>query len=127
MKDRIKKIRIDNKLSMEKFGERIGITKASVSRIESGENNPSDQTIILICKEFGVNKEWLLTGIGETYDVPEDDVAAVVSDLLEEDNPFYDLIVGIMKTYQKLDNKSQEALKNLGKELLNNMGKREDD
>lgn len=126
MKDRIKKIRIDNKLSMEKFGERIGITKASVSRIESGENNPSDQTIILICKEFGVNKEWLLTGIGETYDVPEDDVAAVVSDLLEEDNPFYDLIVGIMKTYQKLDNKSQEALKNLGKELLNNMGKRED-
>lgn len=127
MKDRIKKIRIDNKLSMEKFGERIGITKASVSRIESGENNPSDQTIILICKEFGVNKEWLLTGIGETYDVPEDDVAAVVSDLLEEDNPFYDLIVGIMKTYQKLDSKSQEALKNLGKELLNNMGKREDD
>lgn len=126
MKDRIKKIRIDNKLSMEKFGERIGITKASVSRIESGENNPSDQTIILICKEFGVNKEWLLTGIGETYDVPEDEVSAVVSDLLEEDNPFYDLIVGIMKTYQKLDSKSQEALKNLGKELLNNMGKRED-
>lgn len=65
MKNRIKKIRTDNKLSMEKFGERIGITKASVSRIESGENNPSEQTIILICKEFGINKEWLLTGKGE--------------------------------------------------------------
>lgn len=65
MKDRIKKIRTDNKLSMEKFGERIGITKSSVSLLESGKNSPSEQTIILICKEFGINKDWLLTGEGE--------------------------------------------------------------
>lgn len=64
MKDRIKKIRTDNKLSMEKFGERIGITKSSVSLLESGKNSPSEQTIILICKEFGINKDWLLTGEG---------------------------------------------------------------
>lgn len=125
MKDRIKKIRIDNKLSMEKFGEKIGITKASVSRIESGENNPSDQTIILICKEFGINKEWLLTGKGDMYDVPEDEVATVVSDLLEENNPFYDIIISIMKSYKKLDDKSQAALNALIQELLDNMKKRD--
>lgn len=125
MKDRVKKIRIDNKLSMEKFGERIGITKASVSRIESGENNPSDQTIILICKEFGINKEWLLTGKGDIYDVPEDETAAVVSDLLEESNPFYDIIISIMKSYKKLDNKSQAALNDLIRECLDNLKKRD--
>lgn len=125
MKDRIKKIRTDNKLSMEKFGNKIGITKASVSRIESGENNPSEQTMILICKEFGINKNWLLTGKGDMYDMPEDETAAVVSDLLEEENPFYDLIVGIMKTYKKLDDKSQTALKNLSQELLDNLKKRD--
>ena len=126
MKDRIKKIRTDNKLSMEKFGDRIGITRSSVCKLESGENNPSEQTLILICQEFNINDEWLRTGNGEMYLPPEDEVAAVVSDLLEEDNPFYDLIIGIMRTYQKLDSKSQDALKNLSKELLNNIEKRED-
>ena len=125
MKDRIKKIRADTGLSMEKFGGRIGITKASVSRIESGENNPSEQTIRLICKEFSVNKEWLLENKGDPYKEMEDDIAEAVSDLLEEDNPFYDLILGIMKTYKKLDDKSQAALKNLSQELLNNMKKRD--
>lgn len=54
-----------NKLSMEKFGERIGITRSSVCKLESGENSPSERTIMLICKEFNVNKEWLITGNGE--------------------------------------------------------------
>lgn len=73
MKNRIKQIRKDNILSMEEFAKRIGITRSSVSRIESGENNPSEQTIILICKEFGINKEWLLTGKGKpTKDIDID-------------------------------------------------------
>lgn len=125
MKDRIKKIRADNRLSMEKFGERIGITKSSVSLLESGKNNPSEQTIKLICKEFSINKEWLLTGKGDMYDVPEDEVAEAASDLLEESNPFYDIIISIMKSYKKLDDKSQAALNILIQELLDNMEKRD--
>lgn len=50
---------------MERFGERIGITKSSVSLLESGKNNPSEQTIRLICKEFSINEHWLRTGDGE--------------------------------------------------------------
>lgn len=48
---------------MEQFGERIGIKRSSISLIESGKNNPSDQTIMLICREFGYNEEWLRDGI----------------------------------------------------------------
>lgn len=51
-------------MSQEEFGNRLGITKASISRIESGINNPSEQTIMLLCKEFGVNEVWLRTGEG---------------------------------------------------------------
>lgn len=123
MKNRIKKIRADTGLSMEKFGNRIGITKSSVSLLESGKNSPSEQTIRLICKEFGVNKEWLLDDKGEPYNEPEDEVAEVVSDLLEESNPFYDLIINIVKTYKKLDDTSKAALKNMSKELLENIRK----
>ena len=64
MNERIKSIRQRNKLSQEAFGERLGITKSSVSLLESGKNNPSEQTIMLICREFSVNEVWLRTGEG---------------------------------------------------------------
>lgn len=65
MKERIRKVREHFGLSMEKFGSRIGIGKTSVSLLESGKNNPSTQTVALICREFGVNEQWLRTGEGE--------------------------------------------------------------
>ena len=61
--ERIKELRISQGLTMEQFGERIGIKRSSISLIESGKNNPSDQTIMLICREFGYNEEWLRNGI----------------------------------------------------------------
>ncbi len=64
MNNRIKELRLDLGLSQESFGKQIKIGRSSVSKIESGENNPSDQTISLICKEFNVNEEWLRTGKG---------------------------------------------------------------
>ena len=64
MKDRIKLLRKKEKMSQEEFGRKIGIGKSSVSKIELGENNPSDQTIMLICSIFNVNEVWLRTGEG---------------------------------------------------------------
>jgi transcriptional regulator with XRE-family HTH domain len=52
---------------MEKFGSRIGISNPSVSTIESGKSNPSNQTILAICREFGVSEMWLRTGEGKPY------------------------------------------------------------
>lgn len=74
LNERIKQIRKAKGLSQEEFGKHLMITKASVSRIESGLNNPSEQTIKLICNEFNVNKDWLLTGAGgeENMFIPDD-------------------------------------------------------
>lgn len=63
--ERLKYLRKKLGLSQAAFGDKIRITKASVSRIESGINNPSDQTITLICKEFNISEHWLITGEGE--------------------------------------------------------------
>ena len=125
MKDRILKIRKDSKMTQETFAEKLGLSKNFVWMLEKGERVPSERTVSDICREFNANKDWLLTGKGDMYDVPEDEVAAVVSDLLEESNPFYDIIISIMKSYKKLDNKSQVALNSLIQELMENM-KRED-
>ena len=121
--DRVRILRKDLRKTQKEFGEKIGLKPNSVSDIESGKNNLTEQTANAICREYNANKEWILSGMGDMYDIPEDETAAVVSDLLEEDNPFYDLIIGIMKTYKKLDDKSQTALKNMSQELLDNLKK----
>lgn len=72
--ERIKELRLLQGLTMEQFGERIGIKRASVSLIESGKNNPSDQTIMLICREFGYNEEWLRDGIEPKKPVIDEDI-----------------------------------------------------
>ena len=64
MSERIKQIRKGKDISQEEFGNKIGITRSSVSLLESGINNPSEQTIKLICQEFSVNELWLRTGQG---------------------------------------------------------------
>lgn len=65
--ERIREVRqaLPDKTSLERFAGRIGITKSSLSLIENGKNQPSDQTIRSICREFNVNELWLREGIGE--------------------------------------------------------------
>lgn len=63
--DRVKELRKSLSLTMEKFGERLGVTKVAVSRIESGDRSITDQMRRSICREFGVNEAWLTDGIGE--------------------------------------------------------------
>lgn len=64
MNKRIYEVRQSVSLSMRAFGEKIGISGQSVARLESGENNPSEQTIRAICAEFNVNRDWLVDGVG---------------------------------------------------------------
>ena len=64
MNDRIREVRKDAGLSMRAFGDRLGISSAAVSKIETGINTPSEQTIRAICSEFHVNRAWLEDGVG---------------------------------------------------------------
>ena len=61
--ERVKEIRKSVELTMEKFGERLGVGKVAISCIESGKNNVTDQMIKSICREFGYCEAWLRDGI----------------------------------------------------------------
>ena len=63
--ERVRKIRKDEDLTMRQFAERLGISSSAVSQIETGRTGISDQTIVSICREFGVNETWLRTGNGD--------------------------------------------------------------
>lgn len=67
MKDRIREIRIANKLKQSEFGDRLGIKGNTVTGYETGVRTPSDAVIVSICREFGVNEDWLRNGTGEMY------------------------------------------------------------
>lgn len=65
--ERVKKVRKSLNLTLEKFGEKVGVTKQTVSRIENGVNNLTEQMIKSICREFNVDYIWLTTGEGKMF------------------------------------------------------------
>lgn len=123
--ERIKLIRKSLGVTLEKFGEPLGVTKAAISRLENNVNSITDQMVLSICREYNVNEVWLRTGEGEMFVKlsPAQEVATYVSDLLEDDgeNPLYGIIIQIMKTYSGLSPKSQEVIRDFARQLAENI------
>lgn len=67
--ERVKAIRTSPQisLSLEKFGARLGVQRSAMSKIENGHVALTDQMVFSICREFGVNEEWLRTGEGPQF------------------------------------------------------------
>lgn len=105
--ERVKEIRRSLKLTLEKFGERLGVGKTAISKIEKGENNLSSQMMKAICNEYRVNYEYLESGTGEMFsDVPQ----TVVDELCAQyDLDDFDRIM--LQEYLKLDESSRNVLK----------------
>ncbi len=60
--ERVKSVRKEVELTLEKFGEKLGVGKTAISKIEKGENKLTEQMILSICREFRVNYYWLTKG-----------------------------------------------------------------
>lgn len=90
MKDRLKKIRRDADLTQQEFADNIGSKRNTIATYEMGRTIPSAAVISLICREFGVNENWLRTGQGEPYiqKTRPDEIADFVNRIQTEDNPF---------------------------------------
>ncbi len=68
MKDRIRQIMEAENLTSANFAERIQISRASVSHILNGRNNPSLEVVTRILNEMNyINPEWLINGTGSMY------------------------------------------------------------
>ena len=67
MNERLKQLRTVLGLSQEAYGETVGVTKAAISRIESGINSLSDRMILSIVTQHNVNERWLRTGEGDMF------------------------------------------------------------
>lgn len=126
MGERIKELRRILGFTQQSFADRIGTSRTNIAGYEVKKSIPSDAVISLICREFNVNEEWLRNGTGEMFKemLPEDEVASYVEDLLEEkDNPFFSLIIDMMRTYYELDEPSRKVALEYFRRLRDNIKK----
>ena len=98
MNSRIKQIRESLGITLTKFSDRIGISVSGLRKLESGENNPSEQTIRAICSEFNVNRTWLETGTGQMQ-MPEAEDDELIDEVMRGDDEFVKAVIrGIART-----------------------------
>ena len=70
--ERVKEIRKTLNLTLEKFGEKLGVGKPAISKIEKDERNLTDQMAKSICREYNVNYDYLIYEEGEMFsDLPQ--------------------------------------------------------
>ena len=128
MKNRFKELRKELRLTQEEFASKIELSRSYVNLIEMGKKVPADRTIKDICRIFNVNNKWMETGEGNMFLPAINEEADYVSELLEDvDNPLYDLIKAIMKTYLEADEKQKDVIKSFAKDLIGNVQKKDQD
>lgn len=88
MNERIRELRKTLGLTLEKFGEPIGVKKSTLSSMENGVSGVTTQMVKSICREYNVNEEWLVNGTGEMFSEVdrEDQIMRWAASVLKEDS-----------------------------------------
>ena len=124
LSERLKLIRKKNKMTQQEFADALNLKQNTIATYEIGRTLPSDRTLKDICEKFNIQEAWIKTGEGDMEYPPEDESAAYVAELLgPEENPLYDLIKAIMKTYSESGPQERQIIESFAKELRNNMKK----
>lgn len=67
MKDRVKQIREYFGLSQAQFARKIDRTSGFIANVETGRVKMSDDTVDVVSRIFGVDRDWLVFGTGEMF------------------------------------------------------------
>lgn len=116
--ERVNEVRKSLGLTLEKFGEKLGVTKTTISRIEKGVNNLTDQMAISICREYNVNYDYLMYGEGEMFD----DLPQTIVDELCVQYGLNDFDKALVEMYVSLPVGSRERIKEYMKQLVKKVG-----
>ena len=67
IKDRIRELRKETKLSQTDFAERLGCGRRAMKGIEEGQTELKPALADLICRTYNCDSVWLETGEGEMF------------------------------------------------------------
>lgn len=117
--ERVREARKALKLTLEKFGEKLGVKKSAISDIESGRNSLTEQMAVSICRTYNVNYDWLTYGEGEMFsNLPK----TVLDELCKQYNlDSFDR--SLVEMYIELPEECRNVLKQEIRKMLQKIGK----
>lgn len=116
--ERVNQIRKALDLTLEKFGEKLGVQKSSISKIEKDRVALSDQMAKSICREYNVNYDYLMYGEGEMFD----DLPQTIVDELCAQYDLNDFDKALVEMYVSLPAGNRERIKEYMKQLVKKVG-----
>lgn len=116
--ERVKEIRKMLDLTLEKFGEKLGVKKGAISAIENNNRNLTEQMSKAICREYNVNYDYLMYGEGEMFD----DLPQTIVDELCAQYDLNDFDKALVEMYVSLPAVSCERIKEYMKQLVKKVG-----
>lgn len=119
MKDRIRTIRKNEKMTQGEFAKSLNLTQNYISLVETGVRTLSERAILDICRKFGINYNWLVSGKGEMYQYDEDDIQAMIDSIIQGDNDFAKKTI---IAFAKLDMKEWEIIAKIVKSIASELG-----
>ena len=112
--DRVRKLRKSHALTQKEFGDSISLAHSSICLLEKDKLGRIDRTISDICKEYGVNKDWLLTGYGAMY---MNDDSKIIAPLANEMKKIPSLLETASISAQHMNGNDWENLNKFVKEM----------
>jgi transcriptional regulator with XRE-family HTH domain len=94
MKDRIKALRVKEKMNQTQLGEILGVSQDAISKIEKGINNPTVQQIETLSKFFNVSSDYLLFGTESTKDI--EPIEREILKTIRDDKTLYGTLIKMM-------------------------------
>lgn len=104
MKNRIKLLRKDLKLTQKAFGSTISLSCSQIACYENGTRSLTERALNDICRVFNVNENWLKYGIGNMYSdlSNEDEIKNLINDFISDNNMIKkDIINSLLKIHDE--------------------------
>lgn len=127
MNARVRELRKEHLgLTLEKFGEKLGVGKTAINKIELGRCNLTEQMIKSICNVNWdgkmVNEEWLRTGEGSVFSelLPEDEYFKAATQLSDDPE-----VSAVLVAYWKQDEAGRKAIKDFLRNIVSNLEKQD--
>lgn len=124
--NRMKLLRNELGLNQDTFGNKINLTKFAISNYENGRTGIPDRVINDICREFGVNEEWIRDGTGEMFEqlTDQEKLLKYTALLLKgKDSAVVTAIQALIITYEQLDDDSKATLEKIALQYISNLKK----
>lgn len=122
MNERIALVRKNAGLSQIEMAERLGLSRNFISLMENGNRVPSDRTISDICREFGVDRIWLETGIGEPFKPVDrnEQIASILGKAIAGNDTARDRLI---RAFSQLPDEMFEHAEKILEEIVANLQK----